>query len=283
MKTKNNRSISTFKMLNKELDKNEIKNIALQILKNVSFFCEKNNITYYLACGTLLGSIKYNGFIPWDDDIDIMMPRPDYDKFMSIYKNERYKLLKPDEGLFYYAKVYDTNTIKYENGIDYKKYRPIGVDIDIFPLDGIVNDEKIIKKLMKNSARLELLLRLAKQPIFYRKNPIKCINRIIPRIIGSKNIIKMIEKNAQTYLYENSDYVIRMRNTPNGFTGALKKDIYNPPIKKTFEDEEYYVPREYDIWLKRFYGDNYLTELPPEEKRVAHHKNKCYLKENINA
>ena len=261
----------------KILNSDEIKKISINILDDVAVFCEKNNIRYYLGCGTLLGAVRHKGFIPWDDDIDVLMPRPDYKRFINEY-NGKYKVLKPSEGIYYYAKVYDQNTLKIEEGKDYNKYSPLGIDIDIFPLDGIVDNEKIINKLMKRSAFLETLHRLSNQPIFYRKNPIKCINRIIPRIIGSKNLVKMIDKNASSYEYDRSDYVIRMRNSSNGTTGALKKEIYDPAVKLEFEEKQYYVPRDYDTWLTRFFG-NYM-ELPPENKRMPHHKNKCYLKDN---
>ncbi|MBQ0036985.1 MAG: LicD family protein [Firmicutes bacterium] len=262
--------------MKRELTLEEIKKISLDILIDVASFCEQNEITYYLACGTLLGAIRHKGYIPWDDDIDIMMPRPDYNKFLNLYKSTKYELLMPSEGRYYYAKVYDTNTIKVEPMIDYKKYDYLGIDIDIFPLDGIVNDKNEIERIHNKSKKLETLLRLSNQPIFYRKNPIKCINRIIPRMIGSKNLVKMIEKNAQTYSYEDSDYVIRVRNTPNGFTGALKKEVYNSPIKKEFEGHDFYVPRDYDKWLNTFYGD--YMKLPPIEKQKAHHNSKCYYR-----
>lgn len=261
----------------KKLSSDEIKRISLDILVDVAFFCEKSNIEYYLACGTLLGAIKYKGYIPWDDDIDIMMPRPSYNRFLSEYKG-KYKVLRPSAGIFYYAKVYDDNTIKIEAGKDYKKITPIGIDIDVFPLDGIINDGKEISKLMTKSKKLETLLLLSNQPIFYRKNPIKAINRIVPRLIGSKNIVKLIEKNAQTHKYEDCEYVVRIRNTPNGFTGALKKDVYCPPKKKEFEGKLFNVPSNYDMWLKRFYGDNYLSQEPPKEKQKPHHKNECFWK-----
>lgn len=259
----------------KAVDFETKKQISLEILIDIAEYCDKHNILYYLACGTLLGAIRHSGYIPWDDDIDIMMPRPDYNRFLNEYDG-KYKVLKPSEGIYYYAKVYDQNTIKYEKGLDYKKVKPIGIDIDIFPLDGIINDKEVIKKLMKKTKFLEIMLRLSNQPIFYRKNPLKAFNRIVPRIIGSKNIVKLIEKTAQTYPYENSDYVIRMRNTPNGFTGALEKEIYNPPIKKQFEGHLFNVPNDYDAWLTRFFG-NYM-ELPPEEKRRIHY-NECYYKD----
>lgn len=262
--------------MEKELTIEEIKKISLEILVDVANFCENNNITYFLSCGTLLGAVRHKEFIPWDDDIDIMMPRPDYNRFLDIYNSDNYKLLKPSDGRYYYSKVYDLNTIKIEKMIDYKKYDYLGIDIDIFPLDGIVNDEKIIKKLHKKSKILETLLRLSNQPIFYRKNPLKCINRLIPRIIGSKNIIKMIERNAQRFNYEDCEYLIRMRNTPNGFTGALSKKVYFPPIKMEFENHMFNVPNKSEEWLTRFYGDYMI--LPPQEKRKSHHNSKCYYK-----
>ena len=221
--------------MKKKLSLEEIKKTSLDILLDVSEFCDDNNITYFLACGTLLGAIKYKGFIPWDDDVDIMMPRPDYKRFVREYKSDEYKLLDPHVGMYFYAKVYDTNTQVYEKGVDYKKYNPIGINIDVFPLDGTVDNEKIINRIRKRNNILEMLLRLSNQPVFYRKNKLKAINRVIPRIIGSKKIVKMIEKNSQTYDYENSDYVIRYKDTPNGFTGALSKDLYIP-IKKEFEN-----------------------------------------------
>ena len=260
-------------MGNRKLELDEIRRISLDILKDVADFCDKHNIVYYLACGTLLGAVRHHGFIPWDDDIDIMMPRPDYKIFLNEYDG-KYKVLKPEEGRYFYAKVYDDNTIVYEEGMDYKKYDPIGIDLDIFPLDGIENDDRIVEKIMKRSNSLETLLRLSNQPVFYRKKKIKAINRIIPRIVGSKNLVKLIEKNAQTYDYDKSNYVIRVKNSVNGSTGAISKECYGIS-RMVFEGNEFNVPSGYDVWLRKFFG-NYM-ELPPENERRVHVK-ECYMK-----
>lgn len=259
----------------KQLTLKECKDISLDILTDIAAFCERNDITYFLSVGTLLGAIRHQGYIPWDDDIDIMMPRPDYIRLLKEYDG-KYRLLKPEAGLLYYAKAYDPSTVKYEADTDYRKNEPIGVDIDIFPLDGIVNDEEIIAKMYKKECFLELLLRLSNQPIFLRKNPLKAINRIIPRIIGSRNIVKMIEANAMTYDYETSDYVIRMRWSPNGFTGALPKNVFEKDYAM-FEGRRFCIPKGYDEFLSAFFGDDYM-ELPPEDKRVVHDF-RCYRKD----
>ncbi len=259
----------------RKLSIEECKKISIDILCDIADYCEKHDLRYYLSVGTLLGCVRHKGFIPWDDDIDIMMPRPDYQKLIKKYDG-KYIILDPHSGYLYYSKAYDPNTVKYEPGTDYRKYEPLGVDIDIFPLDGMVNDKEVLDKLYKKECFLETLLRLSNQPIFYRKNPIKCINRIVPRIIGSKNLVKMIEKNAMTYDYDSNDYVVRMRWSPNGFTGALPKEIYGVSYGE-FEGEFFRIPSGYDEWLKAFFGDNYM-ELPPEEKRVIHEMD-CYIKD----
>lgn len=254
--------------LSHKLDITEIRKISLEILIDVSNFCEKNGIRYFLACGTLLGCIRHQGFIPWDDDIDIMIPRPDYEKFIDEY-NGKYKVCNPKNGMYFYAKVYDDNTVLFENNIDYKKYKPIGINIDVFPLDGIVKNDKVVKKKIKISSILEMLLRLSNQPIFYRKNPFKAINRIIPRIIGSKNIVKLIEMNAKSYGYDNSDYVIRYKDTPNGKTEALPKEIFGQS-RMQFEKKEFIVPTGYHEWLSSFFGDYMI--IPPKEKQIIHNR-----------
>lgn len=258
----------------KQLDDKQTKEISLNILKDIASFCDNNNIKYYLTCGTLLGAIRHHGFIPWDDDVDIIMPRGDYERFLNTY-NGKYSLCKPSSGMFYYAKVYDPSTVKYEKNLDYKKYKPLGVDIDVFPVDGIVNDEKVIKDKLKKIKALETLLLLSNEPIFYRKNPLKAINRIVPRIIGSKNIVAMIEKLAKEYKYDDSEYVIRFRNTRNGNDTAYKKTVLEPACKVSFEGYEFNAPNDYDAWLRLFYGDDY-NELPPVDKRRSSHNNKCY-------
>lgn len=265
-------------MSDNKLTLKERQSISLEIMKNVHNFCVENGIRYYLISGTLLGAIRHKGFIPWDDDIDIMMPRPDYEKFLELYVDKNNKVLRPQEGMYSYAKVYDARTIKYEYGRDYHNKRIFGIDIDIFVLDGIINDTKILDKIYKKEAVLEKLIILANQPIM-KKGILKAINRIIPRIIGAKRLVKVREKNASQFDYDKSDFVVRMRYCSKGFTGIMKKEDYEPPVLVKFEDCEFYAPNNYDLWLSNFYGD--YMKLPPKEKQVAHECN-CFWRENEN-
>lgn len=261
-------------MKGEKLNLKERQNISLGILIDVDRFCRANNITYFMGCGTLLGAVRHKGFIPWDDDIDILMFRDDFNRFLDIYKSDKYALSKPLDGRFCIAKVYDKNTVEYEAGIDYSKREPLGVDIDIFPLDGIKNDQAIIDKQYKRECFLEMLLRLANQKLFLRKNPLKCINRLVPRLIGRRNIVKLIIKNQTRYKIEEEDYVVRMKRSTNGFTGALPKSIYTP-VELSFEGHLFLAPEGYDEWLKAFFGD--YMKLPPAEKQKPHEGN-CYYK-----
>lgn len=119
----------------------EHKKIQLSILRDIDVFCQKNQIKYFLAFGTLLGAIRHKGFIPWDDDIDIAMPRPDYNKFILSFNGmvDNLKVLAPEIDLDYYApyaNVYDTRTVLEEKGTSHLKFE-IGVKIDVFPIDGV--------------------------------------------------------------------------------------------------------------------------------------------------
>lgn len=261
-------------MKGEKLSLKERQNISLDILIDVDRFCRENDITYFMGCGTLLGAVRHKGFIPWDDDIDILMFRDDFNRFLNIYKSDKYALSKPLDGRFCIAKVYDTDTVEYEAGIDYSNREPLGVDIDIFPLDGIRNDQAIIDKQYKKECFLEMLLRLANQKLFLRKNPLKCINRLVPRLIGRRNIVKLIIKNQTKYKIDEEEYVVRMKRSTNGFTGALPKSIYKP-IELSFEGYMFIAPEGYDEWLKAFFGD--YMKLPPLDKQKPHEGN-CFYK-----
>ena len=160
----------------------ELKKIELNILKDVHDYCVGNNLKYYLWYGTLLGAVRHHGFIPWDDDVDIAMPRKDYDYFIKHYISEKYNVEACETVSTYqmpFAKVYDINTIKKEP-IYYKKGVTRGVDIDIFPLDEISNEMTVdtIKK-RKRLFYIQGISRLEYKPFCNFRNLIINISLLI--------------------------------------------------------------------------------------------------------
>jgi|AGTN01.3.fsa_nt_gi LPS biosynthesis protein len=137
----------------RELTQDELKDRAFELLKEFRDVCEKNNLRYYLTGGTLLGAVRHKGFIPWDDDIDVAMPRIDYLKFLKIYKREydknnlfAYEINKNYKYMF--AKLCDKDTSLIEFDFDCKE--KLGVYLDIFPIDGLGKNEKSLSKDKKS-------------------------------------------------------------------------------------------------------------------------------------
>ena len=249
----------------KKLELDEIKKIELGILDYVVDICEKNNLRYFLAYGTLIGAIRHQGFIPWDDDIDIIMPRPDYEKLLDIsasIPNEKYQVLSSrDKSYFYgFAKVVDKKTRIVDENVE--KIPELGVWLDVFPYDG---------KASKNSFNNKLCFYLNKlrAAAVYRKFPKeKGANYLIwmlCRLVGYRPFLKMYEFFCKKVPFDASEYV----GLISDITDYHKHNLFSDVIKVKFEGKDYDAPIGYDQVLKTYYGD--YMQLPPEEQRVSHH------------
>lgn len=265
----------------REIQFEEMKKIELNILIYFTEVCEENNLRYYLGGGTLLGAVRHKGFIPWDDDIDVMMPRPDFQKLLSLsINNENYNIIEPGaEGYYYnFAKLVDTRTILEEKGI--KRIDGLGVYIDIFPLDGMPETPDARKKRFKelNSIRKRINNTCLLKPKFHR-NPFAYLNAC--RIYNSnKNIdLSSLQKkyldSALKNSFDDSEFVF----AAGGAYGA--RDIFpgkwfEKEIELQFENLSVKAFNGYDFYLTQLYGD-YMT-LPPEDKRVTPHHTIVYFK-----
>lgn len=265
----------------REIQFEEMKKIELNILIYFTEVCEENNLRYYLGGGTLLGAVRHKGFIPWDDDIDVMMPRPDFQKLLSLsINNENYNIIKPGTAGYYYnfAKLVDTRTILEEKGI--KRIDGLGVYIDIFPLDGMPETPDDRKKRFKelNSIRKRINNTCLLKPKFHR-NPFAYLNAC--RIYNSnKNIdLSSLQKkyldSALKNSFDDSEFVF----AAGGVYGA--RDIFpgkwfEKEIELQFENLSVKAFNGYDFYLTQLYGD-YMT-LPPEDKRVTPHHTIVYFK-----
>lgn len=268
----------------KELSLKEAKTVELNILLHINEFCKKNNLRYFLAYGTLIGAVRHNGFIPWDDDIDINMPRKDYNWLMENYNkmnpNGRYKLISPysKEAKHSFIKIIDTFTTKIELGLSFNEDY-LGIDIDVFPIDGQPESELDFNKLfdrLRRIYRLHYYCQIDSQRSIKRRIGIP----IIRMLTGGKTaLVKKAEKLHSKYQYDKANYV--------GVTACLyinkgdryKKECVDKSIDIDFEGYKLPIPAGYDEILTNIYGD--YMKLPPEEKRVTHHANKMFIKDGV--
>lgn len=253
----------------------KVQKIELEMLLEVDKICKKYSIQYTICGGTLLGAVRHQGFIPWDDDLDIDMMRPDYEKFLEIAEKE----LSSD----YFIQNYKTD--KYclnasftkirKNGTTLESigqkhlYRHKGICIDIFPID-IVPSSKTIRSLHKNT--LVLLQRLVAAKLKYNyynerfpKKQIKHILSFLLKPISIYSIGRTMDK-IRT-LFKNSESTL-VANTYNGGVydkWTFDKNIYGTPILLEFEGYKLPAPEKYEYFLTQFFGD-YMTP-PPKNKR----------------
>ena len=267
----------------KELSGKQFKKLLLDNLKNFDSFCKANNIAYFLMFGTLLGAVRHKGFIPWDDDIDLMIPRADYEKLIKIFnqKNSRYQLVSYETNNEFtapLAKVIDTKTLLIQN-YGYKEKVELGVYLDLFVLDGLPSDIKQQKKHIKTAYKYIRKWVHANHQFHYKNNSIfKDILRFIyylpSNIIGYKYYLNKIIDNCKKYNYDESKYVACISYFYRNPYIFLKE--YFDVEFIDFENIKCPIPREYNKILEIVYGN--WRELPPIEKRVSHHDYNCYMR-----
>lgn len=261
------------------LSLDEVKKIEFNILCNFADFCSLNNLKYYLGYGTLLGAARHKGFIPWDDDIDVLMPREDYNKFIEL---TGYNPIKPNletrlyrdctnQNIYPFAKVIDTDTIVYEKGKSKKNIS--GLWIDVFPLDGYPEDKTDAQKLFDKYIKLRNLQDLATTcPMVVNQNLIKKLIKTlfiapIVKLYGVKKICHKIDLLAQTYSFETCDKAADFTWGDNIDSYLLKSEL-EPAVELEFERQKFKAPAGWKAYLERLYGD--WNQLPPENQRIPH-------------
>lgn len=264
----------------KELSLQELKEIELNLLKVFHAFCQENNIRYYLAYGTLLGAIRYKHFIPWDDDVDVLVPREDYSKLITLFKDtDRFRLYAFEKDSLYrfpFAKLCDMETRKVETNID--NGVELGVDIDIFPLDAWNDDLEKAKQEAKYIKTNMLYLSLTKLDKPDSLSPLKRFAKGIVmrfcKLLGSQYFIKKIINASVKEEQKGSCYVGCKTWCIYGARGIIPAEAFVDTIEVEFEGQMFPAPVGYDTYLTCLYGD-YLPE-PPKEKRKTHHVFKAY-------
>lgn len=256
----------------------ELKTIQLDILNDIASFCEDNNLSYFLSYGTLIGAIRHNGYIPWDDDIDICMPRPDYDKFLEKYnnRNSSYKVISHEiDGTYSlpFGKVHDTRTVMNETMY---KQDCFGVYVDVFPLDGCDKKGSQIKITIKLTKLLNAKKAILDGKRSFVKNIIIALGKVALMFVSVNDILLKFKKACSDIPYSESEYVASVAASYGVFE-VMKKSDLEETIFHDFEGCKFRVPKNYDMYLKQIYGD--YMQLPPEDKRVSHHTFEAWWKE----
>ena len=260
----------------KEMTLVEVQNACLDILKDVHAFCEAHQIGYSLAYGTLIGACRHKGFIPWDDDLDIIIPRPDFERFCSEYKSSKgYKLYKPgDYDSFQpFARVCDNEHTLVKTNRPWTT-KPTGLWIDVFPVDGLPSDEseflehvKKIRKIQKRITRLRKGRYLKLSDTYSFRDFVSClIKRVLYYRYDIRELLNQHIQLLKSYDYDKADFCGQLCIMDYPEKEHNPKTYYESRIKMQFCDMEFNVINGYDDFMKHYYG-NYM-ELPPEEKRI---------------
>lgn len=257
---------------------NELQKCELEILIEFDRICKNNNISYSLDAGTLLGAIRHKGFIPWDDDIDIMMPLKDYNRFLEVCKSELgsdYFLQTAfnDFGGSLYAKIRKNNTAAMEDWTKNIKMHK-GVWIDIFPTVGY-KGEKYLQKCLTSAAVADWLL----GDCYYKDNfsspnfKIRLLSKFLSKIplqlrrFIAKKVTKKIFVDSKGCEYSYNVWTVSAKL---GANFLFDSSIQGEYTTAKFEGYDFSITKKYDEYLKTLYGD--YMQLPPEDKRTSGHK-----------
>lgn len=265
----------------------DLHKVEIEILDEIDRICRKNNINYCLVGGTLLGAVRHGGFIPWDDDLDVAMPRNDYEKFIDVCKNE----LSDD----FYLHSIETDKTYWLPFIKIRKKYTIfeekntaglgcktGIYVDIFPLDDATvidsSKKRFVTQVIKEISALYLF-----KIGFYKRHYCRPFRKAIywfMSMIPTVELHKIQNRLMKRYNGDFSKYFINYGSNYSPIKQTMPKETYIPFKEISFEGKMYFAPNDTNYYLKRIYGENYM-ELPPVEKRITHNPEKLVFDTRI--
>ena len=261
----------------KEIALADQQKIELNVLRVIDAFCRKHNIRYMLSAGTLLGAIRHKGFIPWDDDVDIVMPRLDYERFYQIFnalnEDPKYKLVSSrDRSMAYpFLKVIDTSTLVLEDYVS-PEYNKLGLWVDIYPIDGAPPMESY-----REFRKLKFMHGMAmSDPKSAATTSKRIAKRILKTLLGNPTPYEISER-----------YDAKAQEVPITEGGEVAVVIWGYREKERmpyeylerteveFEGNLFFASKMWDQYLTQLFGD--YMQLPPENQRVPHGMHAYYL------
>jgi lipopolysaccharide cholinephosphotransferase len=250
---------------------------ALEIYKYFEAFCNRNNLHFFVCGGGCIGAVRHQGFIPWDDDIDVFMPRPDYEKLCQIWPQqgdlERYTLCRTNDEVNYH----DAGMLLKDNYTTFINKHSINEDIhhgymmDIIPLDGMA-PKGFLRFMQKFYAATYSLFNVQRLPDNQGRLS-RWVAKIVLGIFRSKKIRSKIwhscQKKMSRYDYKQAAYITELVTGFKYMKNEYPKEIFSEAIQVPFETTTILIPKGYDIYLRMAFGD--YMRLPPIEKRVPKH------------
>lgn len=272
-----------------ELSIREIQEISLEILHTIANICEEQHFRYALIYGTLIGAVRHHGYIPWDDDVDIMMPRSDYDRLLGylklhIQEYPNLRVFNREECSEYPYMITRISDERYIIKMENEKPFGMGVFIDIYPYDGLGNTKEEAVKYGLKGDRLSSFCYQATRDHFAMETTTSIIRKIVKfpvfiyaKLRGKEYFQNKLDKLARVKEYDSSEYVGCVIWLSWGEKDIFLRKWFDETILMPFDKYEFRVPKYYDEVLRHEYGD--YMQLPPEKDRVGHHFFKVYKKE----
>lgn len=265
----------------------EIQSVSLEILKKIADICDQEGLKYSLAWGTLIGAVRHKGYIPWDDDVDIQMPRPDYERLKEYF-------IKNADAL-YPLRLFDNSVNGYpymlarvsndDYVIDTINEKPcgMGIFVDIYILDGTGDTYEDAWNYASKTCKYPRLIFLSTRKYYhfgttkgFLKRLFKVFVFIYAKIMGKEYFERKLLSIISQKPYDQKDYVGCVSWCERPKYAVIKKSEFEDMIDFQFENYKFKGPREYDKYLRIWYGD--YMQLPPEKERIYHHLYKAYKK-----
>lgn len=262
------------------LSAKEVQALLIEMLQKFADYCDKHGLRYHLVGGTLLGAIRHKGFIPWDDDIDVGMPRPDYERFLELVKtepvSEDYQVISAKEGdsPLPFAQLIHRRTRVERPSEKYmeEEFIVLKAFLDIFPQDGWPAEEQAAGRVVKKAKFLRSLNKMSKAKIGSGTTLARALAKIpivlFAKILGPIRINRWLDAYAKKYDYDSSKYVGAITYGVYGIGERCLREEVVDFVNVEFEGKMFKAPGCWDSYLSAIYGD-YMT-LPPEENRINH-------------
>ena len=266
-----------------ELSAAETQKVQLEILDELDRYCAQNGLRYFIIAGTLLGAVRHKGYIPWDDDIDVVMLRQDYDRLERDYTSKDFYIAshkRLEKYALPFIKLCKQNTLIDEAALCTPE--EMGINIDIFPVDAVPEDARLREKLFKKIRFFRRLLDVKDTPVaegrVWYKNMVLKIGQVLLSAFSANKIAGAMERTACKFACSDSQLCAEVV-WGCGEREVVDASVFAHSTELAFEDKCYKGPVGWEAWLRKRYGE--YMKLPPVEQQVTHHSFKTYIKKDI--